>query len=170
MHLPPILILQIYYVSDQHKLHSVLNRAPCMHLTVNWDSLLHTQFGSTGNTHLYTFFIFLFSTLPSRTAATTQFHPDAQPPPPPPLLPGWPPCTGPSRTTTHRLRVFSHHHFTHLTVGCPEQPPHTSYQCYLRQHVYCSLTSLGHHGDHIFVAGPRRLYSHLAHPILHTGR
>ena len=47
---------------------------------------------------------------------------------------------------------------------------HTSYQCYLRQHVYCSLTSLGHHGDHIFVAGPTRLYSHLAHLTLHTDR
>ena len=120
----PILILKIYYVSDQHRLHSVLNRAPCMHLTVNWDGLLHTQFGSTRNTCLDLLFIFLFSTLLSRTVETTQFHPDTQPPLPL-LLPGWPPCTGPSRTTTHRLRVFSHHHFTHLTVGCPGQPPHT---------------------------------------------
>jgi len=108
-----------------------------MDLIVNWDGL---QFGSTRNTHLYLFVIFLFSTLLSRTVATTQFHPDAQPPVPLLLL-GWPPCTGPSRATTHRLCMFSHHHFTHLTVGCPGWPSNTHPACVVWDSM-CATVSL----------------------------
>src|ERR1700685_619816 len=117
----PILILQIYYVSDQHRLHSVLNRAPCMHLTVNWDGLLHTQFGSTGNPHLYIFFIFLFLTLPSGTAATTT-------------------TTTPSWMATMHRPLQNHHtqapcvfpssfHSSHCWLS-RTATTHTSYQCY----------------------------------------
>ena len=54
-----------------------------------------------------------------------------------------------------------------VQVGHRTQTP---CQCCLRWHVHCSLISLGHHVDHIFSAGPTRLYPHLACPTLHTGR
>ena len=147
----PILILQIYYVSDQHRLHSVLNRAPCMHLTVNWDGLLHTQFGSTENPHLYIFFIFLFSTLPSRTVATSQFHPDTQPPLPL-LLPWMATMHRPLQSHhTQALHVFpSSFHSSHSWLS-RMAIKHTPCQCCLKQHVCCSLTSLSHHAQTIYL-------------------
>jgi hypothetical protein len=66
MHAPPsILISQIYYVSDQHRFHSIPNRASCMHLIVNWDGLLHTQFGSTKNTHLLMSLVLVYAGTPT---------------------------------------------------------------------------------------------------------
>jgi hypothetical protein len=136
MHLLPIWILPNLLCLKPHRLHSVLDRAPWMDLIVNWDGL---QFSTTRNTCLYLFYIlFYFQHC---------------------YMGQWPPHTGsacfPIIISVISQLAVQDGHQTHTLPVLSETA------CVLQSHFTWPLCT-----NHIFAAGPTRLYPHLACPTL----